>query len=472
MKIKLVLFHLCYFAAACVVYITGVHILKAPDYNYSVLLLGTFLIVGRQQYVEKNGVIMLILNCIVTAVLYFPLKSTGIAISAVSLMVYVSIFLLTWPFAARMKEMDKTQKDLTGRAEALSRLKGVGMKKLQEQDDEMDREIREITSIYSAVKELSATMTLDSAMTAVSEILKKVIKTNFKISLDDIGFIIVFKREYDYYVAHSFGFDEDGIKKAEKQVVASILRNVSKNEEVVYLPKIEDSARIGVGAFLKSVVYMPFYAEKKLLGVIMISGLKEDLFNEKHIDSLKLLSNQIAITMEKVHLYEEVQAMSINDGLTGLTVHRHFQEKLELELKRTERYGGRLSVVMADIDFFKKINDTYGHLAGDFILKTIALIFKNHTVASDIVARYGGEEFVIVFPDTEKDIAHMKAVKIRKDIESYNFVFNGQQIKVTMSMGVAGYPEDGTMRRSLIEKADKALYKAKEEGRNRVIKAV
>jgi len=163
--------------------------------------------------------------------------------------------------------------------------------------------------------------------------------------------------------------------------------------------------------------------------------------------------------------------MSVTDSLTGLTVHRHFQEEMELELKRTSRYGGKLAIVMADIDFFKKINDTYGHLAGDFILKTIALILKNHTAQADTVARYGGEEFVIVFPDTDKDAAHMKAVRIRKDIESYKFMFNGQQIKVTMSMGVASFPADAELRRDLIEKADKALYKAKEEGRNRVIKA-
>jgi len=195
------------------------------------------------------------------------------------------------------------------------------------------------------------------------------------------------------------------------------------------------------------------------------------LFSEKQIDSIKILSSQIAIAMEKVHLYEEVSKMSITDSLTGLHVHRYFQEKLENELKRTSRYGENLSLVMSDIDFFKNINDTYGHLAGDYILKTIAIILKNSTTPVDTVARYGGEEFVIIMPNTDKDAGHMRAVKIRKEVEKYRFVFKNTPIKVTMSFGVAAYPGDAITRRSLIDKADKALYRAKEEGRNRAVKS-
>lgn len=471
MKTKYLAFHAVFAAAAAAVYFINMYLIKNPEYNFTVLALGIFLIIGRQNFGEKTGVLMMSLCCVSVILLYFPGRCISLALALVSVPVFASLYVFTRPFASHIRHIEKQEFSLRGRAEALERLNTVGKRKLEEQKEEADRDVREITSIYTSVKELSTSLTLDSVMIVISDILKKVVKMNFKIPLEDIGFIMVFKREYEYYIAHSFGFDEDAIKAAEKQVVQSILRNVSKSEEVIYLPKIMDAGSVGGMSFLKSVVYMPFYAEKKLLGVILISGLRENLFSEKQIDSLKVLSNQIAITMEKVHLYEEVQQMSINDGLTGLTVHRHFQEKLELELKRMARYGGNLSLVMADIDFFKKINDTYGHLAGDFILKTIALILKNHTASTDIVARYGGEEFVLVFPESDKDVAHMKAVKIRKDIESYKFVFNSIPIKVTMSMGVAGYPVDATTRRSLIEKADKALYKAKEEGRNRVIKA-
>jgi diguanylate cyclase (GGDEF)-like protein len=175
--------------------------------------------------------------------------------------------------------------------------------------------------------------------------------------------------------------------------------------------------------------------------------------------------------MEKVFLYEEVTMISKIDSLTGLYVHREFQERLENELKRCARYQKELALIMGDIDFFKKMNDYYGHLAGDDVLKTIALILKNNTDAVDSVARYGGEEFVIILPDSDKKKAFQKAETIRKSIENYEFAYKGTKMGVTMSFGVAAYPGDATTRRAIIDKADKALYKAKETGRNKVIRS-
>jgi diguanylate cyclase (GGDEF)-like protein len=471
MKMSLRLMHLFFALALGAVYLSGL-LIKNPAHNYTVLGLGMFIITGQKQFSRKWNVLMLALAIISMAALVYPLKSISWQLAAAGSAIFLSLYVLTAPFAYFMNGLIEQEKVLKGREEALNRLTTVGIKHLQEESEESEREIKETTAIYSAAKELNKTMTLDSCMEEVSEILKKVMKINFKISLEDISFVIIFKREVDYYIAKAWGYDEDALKPSEKQVVASVLRNVSKSDDVIYIPKTEDGGSVAGGALIKSVVYMPFYIGKKLLGVIFISSVKENIFVEKNIESLRILSNQIAIAMEKVHLYEEVQQMSITDGLTGLVVHRHFQEKLELEIKRAARYGGSLSLMMGDIDFFKKINDTYGHLAGDYILKTIALILKNHTLRTDIVARYGGEEFVIIMPECDKDEAHMRAVKIRKDIESYRFNFNSQEIKVTMSMGVAAYPGDAITRRTLIDKADKALYKAKEEGRNRVLKAV
>jgi diguanylate cyclase (GGDEF)-like protein len=470
MKMTVRLIHAVFFGACLLVYLSGL-LIRNPDNNYAVLGLGMFVIVGQRLFSSQYSALMLGLSALAMAVLAFPLKSTSVPLSITSAAVSGAIYIMTMPFAGYMRQLVEREKALSGKNEALSRLKSVGMKHLQDQDDESEREIKEMSGIYSAVKELNFSMTLDASMETISEILKKVIKVNFGLQLEDVSFLVIFKREFDFYIAKSFGYDEEVLKTAEKQMVSAVLRNVSKGEELIYVPEVSEALPMSGMSMTKSLVYMPFHEEKKLLGVILITSVKQGLFSERQIENLKILSNQFAITMEKVHLYEEVAQMSITDGLTGLTVHRHFQEKLELELKRSERYGGNLALVMSDIDLFKKVNDTYGHLAGDYILKTIALIFKNHTSQAEMVARYGGEEFVIVFPDHDKDMAHMRAVKIRKDIESYKFMFNGQAIKVTMSMGVAAYPGDAITRRTLIDKADKALYKAKEEGRNRVIKA-
>jgi diguanylate cyclase (GGDEF)-like protein len=464
------LFYFSYALAFGVVYLCGM-LLRNPAHNYSVLCLGLFIIAGQKGFAEKLNVIMSVLTVISAIALVYPLKNISWQIALASSAVFLAICVLTIPFATYYSRLMEQEKFLKGE-EAISKLKAVGLRHLQEENDESDREIKETISIYSAVKDLGSAMTLDSSMEIISEILKKVIKTNFDISPEDISFVIIFKRDVDYYIAKAWGYDEEALRMNEKRVVASVLRNVSKSEDVLYIPKVEDSSSAAGGALIKSVVYMPFYVEKKLLGVIFISSVKENIFGEKHIESLRILSNQIAISMEKVHLYEEVQQMSITDGLTGLIVHRHFQERLELEIKRAARYGGNLALVMGDIDFFKKVNDTYGHLAGDYVLKTIALILKNHSIQSDTVARYGGEEFVVVMPECDKDEAHMRAVKIRKDIESYRFNFKSQEMKITMSMGVAAYPVDAITRKTLIDQADKALYRAKEEGRNRVLKAV
>ncbi|MFW6210795.1 MAG: GGDEF domain-containing protein, partial [bacterium] len=195
------------------------------------------------------------------------------------------------------------------------------------------------------------------------------------------------------------------------------------------------------------------------------------MFDQKQVESMEILANQIAIALEKVYLYHKVQKMSIMDGLTGLYVHRYMQEKLDNELKRASRYGNNLSLIIGDIDYFKDINDTYGHIAGDYILKNIALLLKNSTSPVDTVARYGGEEFVVIMPEADKENAADTAEKIRREIEKYPFRFGDNDIKVTMSFGVGSFPGDAMVKRSLIEKADAALYKAKESGRNKVITA-
>ena len=200
----------------------------------------------------------------------------------------------------------------------------------------------------------------------------------------------------------------------------------------------------------------------------MISSNKNNIFNEKQIGDVRILASQAALALEKVYLYEEIAHLSITDSLTGLYVHRYFQEKLESEIGRSAKNNKEISVIMSDIDFFKKVNDVYGHAAGDYVLKTIGLILKINTTSTETIARYGGEEFVIVLPETDKTHAIARAEMIRKTVEDFNFKFNGTDIKITLSLGVATLPVDAMTRRELIGRADQAMYVAKLSGRNRV----
>ncbi len=167
---------------------------------------------------------------------------------------------------------------------------------------------------------------------------------------------------------------------------------------------------------------------------------------------------------------ERFRLLSILDGLTGLYNHRYFQERLQEEFERARRYRRYISLIMLDIDYFKKINDTYGHLAGDFILRELARLIRKNIRKSDIPARYGGEEFAIVLPETDLKGAGKLGERLRENVEREAFYFEGHRIRVTISLGVASHlpVTDSKGPRDLLEAADKALYYSKAHGRNRL----
>ena len=175
-------------------------------------------------------------------------------------------------------------------------------------------------------------------------------------------------------------------------------------------------------------------------------------------------------TRELNELNKRLEELSITDGLTGLYNHRHFYLKIEEEMKRAERYGHPLSLIIADIDHFKHYNDTHGHPAGDALLKGISSCIKGNARGQDLVARYGGEEFSIILPETGKEAAVMVAERIRRCVSGQPFPYKEPQPggNLTISLGVATFPVDSGDVKGLVDMADSALYRAKEGGRNRV----
>jgi diguanylate cyclase (GGDEF)-like protein len=169
-------------------------------------------------------------------------------------------------------------------------------------------------------------------------------------------------------------------------------------------------------------------------------------------------------------LHAATEHLSLTDTLTSLYNRRHLSICLETELSRSSRFGHPFSVAMIDIDNFKKYNDTYGHQAGDKLLKDLSSIMKNNVRQTDTIFRYGGEEFTILFPETAKTSAVIVADKIRAAIEGASFTLPDKHPapKVAVSIGVASFPSDGNTSDEIIKKADERLYKAKSEGKNRV----
>jgi len=166
--------------------------------------------------------------------------------------------------------------------------------------------------------------------------------------------------------------------------------------------------------------------------------------------------------------HEEIYRMTIIDGLTGVFNKRYFLEALGREMARAQRYSRPLSILMFDIDHFKRVNDNYGHLAGDYVLQSLARVISTRARREEIFARYGGEEFVILLPETQKDGAMELAEQLRKRVASHTFVFEAEEIPVTVSIGVALTQNESIPENELIRRADEKLYLAKAEGRNQV----
>ena len=180
---------------------------------------------------------------------------------------------------------------------------------------------------------------------------------------------------------------------------------------------------------------------------------------------------RFALASEKVLMEEldrknrELLELSITDGLTGLYNHRHLQERFDFEFKRVRRYGGHLSCLLIDIDHFKMLNDSCGHQYGDYVIQEVAAIIKRNSREVDICGRYGGEEFVVL---SNVDVRHALsfAKRLHKTIEHHLFEHPERKIKVTVSIGIAGYNNKVKTKQELIERSDRAMYQAKREGRN------
>jgi diguanylate cyclase (GGDEF)-like protein len=178
---------------------------------------------------------------------------------------------------------------------------------------------------------------------------------------------------------------------------------------------------------------------------------------------------QAAESIYRARLFEQTERLATTDGLTGLLNHRTFQGRLDEHLAQAQRYGKRLSLILCDIDHFKAVNDTYGHPVGDVVLKGVARTLAREARTTDLVARYGGEEFAVVMPETDAAGALAIAERIRERIAALSFDTGQGPLAVTLSLGVATFPDDGAKKAALVERADACLYEAKRGGRNRSV---
>ena len=219
-----------------------------------------------------------------------------------------------------------------------------------------------------------------------------------------------------------------------------------------------------------SLLVVPLRKDEELaLGALTIAARETGIFSKTRQDILELIAAQVAVKIDLGQAHEQISRMATTDGLTGLANHRTFQHGFDVMLDRVQRRHGALCLIFCDIDHFKKLNDSYGHPFGDQVLRRVGELLRRTVRSVDLAARYGGEEFAVVLEDSDRKGGLLMAERIRREVELSTFHHDRHPVTVTISLGLAVYPDDGSDKAELLGRADQALYRAKQRGRNQAV---
>jgi diguanylate cyclase (GGDEF)-like protein len=335
----------------------------------------------------------------------------------------------------------------------------------------------ELDAEFKAVYPISQRLAMLSREPEVRELLLKAAR--HLASLD--GGAVVMSDDLDsrYVIEAGFGWPSEFLKREtaldERTWAAWVLRSA---EEAYLLESVaSDEQRMPVLALdepsgaAESLLALPLRARGRTLGALVLTGSR-GTFDASSRRVLEILANQAAATIQLIKDKEQQRQLAVRDGLTGLYNRRAFGELLVAAIANEDRRpSGSLGLVILDLDHFKKLNDTYGHPAGDAALRSLARLLDQHLRKGDQAARYGGEEFVVILPGSDAQHSVGAAERLRSALEKHRFVFEGARIPLSASLGVAIWPGDGRDPEPLLAAADRALYAAKQAGRNRVIAA-
>ena len=343
-----------------------------------------------------------------------------------------------------------------------------------------DIKIKELEREINYLKEINKRLNISLGeffnLQEISKIITQILDTNelLKFVNDvligvtgvDKSSILLFNREKtELYVAYS-NLPENEQKESFKQENIDWLKNVALNCENGYRNRVKaEECPFIRGRPTRAIMYASLATKNDKYGIILLEHVFEDIFTEDNLRFLTSIAAQVSIALENSSLYQQMRSMAMVDGLTGAYNRIYLYEILEKEIGASNRRYP-ISIALFDVDNFKKLNDTYGHLFGDKVLQTIVRIAKEKIRKGDIVARYGGEEFVIVFNHLESSEAYKVVERIRRAIENETIEDNLVQTRVTVSFGISSYPAHADNVKDLIKCADIAMYRAKSSGKN------
>ncbi len=335
--------------------------------------------------------------------------------------------------------------------------------------EQVDRNM-EYRLFYRAMSELGQSLATEEILTALGKACEDVVPSSHVliVLLDETGL--------SYQIGFAQGAESlKGLKvKSQGRTWVSWLLN-SDTGQLLLKDVRSHASKMPVASpregdlGIRSLLMIPLVAKGRKMGAVVLGSKQPDYFMHWHMRILGTICQQAAANIENSLLHRRVENEAISDGLTQLFNHRYFQDRLKAELSRARRSNTSLSLLMADIDHFKKINDEYGHRIGDGVLQQMAEIMKRAVRSEDAVARSGGEEFAVILTGSNRKGALRMAERLRAAAEKVSFQAEESSIKISLSVGAATYPDDARESWELIECADRALYSAKRQGRNRVV---
>jgi diguanylate cyclase (GGDEF)-like protein/PAS domain S-box-containing protein len=326
---------------------------------------------------------------------------------------------------------------------------------------------RQIETLFNIGTTVSQTLNLQELLDSVLERVLAVME------IEAGGIFLLDKQTGDLVLRAHRGTSAEFVSKVEGLRVgegftgrAILSKKPYVVEDVADDPRL---ARMGAkGEGLQSFATVPIMSKERVRGLVGVGSYSSRKFPERDVKLLGVIANQIGMAVDNAQLYEQALELAFTDGLTGLYNRRYLMEQIEREFKRVERSEGFLSLMMIDLDGLKGINDRFGHHEGDGVLRGLGDIIKANTRASDVAARWGGDEFMLLTPETGSKGARRIGERIRSQVERYRPELDGEEVGISISVGIASYPGHASDVTQLLQRVDEAMYHAKRGGRNRL----
>ncbi|HUT53692.1 MAG TPA: sensor domain-containing diguanylate cyclase [bacterium] len=321
-------------------------------------------------------------------------------------------------------------------------------------------------------KALTATLDLDQVLSVIMDMIAKLYEPK------NWSLLLVDEETEELYFQIVVGKASQKLRNIRMKIGEGIAGWVAKNGEPLIIPDVDQDQRFAKwvdqksGFKTKSIVCIPLISKGRTLGVIELINVAEAHREKEHLELLEALADFAAIAIENARFVKRVRELTIVDDCTGLYNARHMHNLLETEINRAIRYNYPFSVVFLDLDHFKDVNDTYGHLIGSRLLKEIGQLLKFNLRTVDWAVRYGGDEFVLILPRAGKEDALMVGQRLRRGLnDAVFFVKEELNIRVTASFGIGTYPDDALNKEDIIKMADQAMYRVKNSTRDGICMA-